>query len=304
MTAQETIARAVSIALQIAADARHGYSQTSRWGPDYDCSSFLITVWTQAGVDVKTAGATYTGNMRGAFLRCGFRDVTGDISMYGGHGLQRGDVLLNEKKHTAMAIGNGYIVHAAGSETGGIDGQTGDQTGREIGTSPYYGAGWDCVLRYVGGDAEPAPDPDGERTYTVTANDSLWKIAAEQLGDGNRWMEIYELNELPDTVIHPGQVLRLPPVSKVDHSEPEPDDGSVIPDAVTVTLPVLRRGSSGRVVETLQLLLQRWRFALPVSGPDGDFGTETETALTAFQAEWGLAETGETDAETWTALIG
>src|SRR5699024_78306 len=30
--------------------------------------------------------------------------------------------------------------------------------------------------------------------YTVAAGDSLWRIAARQLGDGSRWAEIYELN--------------------------------------------------------------------------------------------------------------
>lgn len=31
--------------------------------------------------------------------------------------------------------------------------------------------------------------------YTVKDKDSLWKIAATYLGDGNRWPEIYELNK-------------------------------------------------------------------------------------------------------------
>lgn len=141
---------------------------------------------------------------------------------------------------------------------------------------------------------------DAPEEYTVQTGDSLWSIAERLLGDGSRWSEIYEANNLPSTVIHPGQVLRLP-VSNLDHQTP---GGSAIPDAVAVELPVLRRESSGRVVETLQLLLQRWHFALPISGVDGEFGTETEAALAAFQREWGLEETGCTNAPTWTALIG
>lgn len=38
-------------------------------------------------------------------------------------------------------------------------------------------------------DLKPVP-----RTYTVKPGDSLWSIAQLQLGDGNKWNEIYSLN--------------------------------------------------------------------------------------------------------------
>ena len=53
-------------------DDSHGYDQINRWGPDYDCSSAVITAWQMAGVPVKSRGATYTGNMYGVFKKCGF----------------------------------------------------------------------------------------------------------------------------------------------------------------------------------------------------------------------------------------
>ncbi|GEM_PF-3324525 len=49
------------------------------------------------------------------------------------------------------------------------------------------------------------------RTYTVRKDDSLYKIAREQLGSPLRLREIYQLN--PDKTgkfIHPGDVLQLP----------------------------------------------------------------------------------------------
>lgn len=157
MTRQQTIEKAVTWALKIAQDPAHGYDQTRRWGPDYDCSSFLISAWQQAGVPVKTAGATYTGNMAPVFLRCGFEDVTAEINLNTGAGLQRGDVLLNTQHHTAMSIGGGQIVHASINESGrATGGKTGDQTGREICVRSYYkySKGWDRVLRYAGSRKE------------------------------------------------------------------------------------------------------------------------------------------------------
>ena len=45
---------------------------------------------------------------------------------------------------------------------------------------------------------------------TVKAGDSLWRIAAQQLGNGARYKEIKTLNGLKNNTIHAGQVLKLP----------------------------------------------------------------------------------------------
>lgn len=142
-----------------ASDPAHGYDQSNRWGPDYDCSSAVISAWELAGVPVKTKGATYTGNMRGVFLRCGFEDVTAGVDLSTGTGLQRGDVLLNILHHTAMYCGNGMEVESSINENGTIaGGQSGDQTGREFLVRSYRNYPWDCVLRYMGGGEKPVKD--------------------------------------------------------------------------------------------------------------------------------------------------
>lgn len=159
---------AVRISLDMAADPTHGYDQSSRWGPDYDCSSFVISVWDAVGTGVKAAGATYTGNMYDVFTATGFVDVTDTIRLSTGDGLLPGDVLLNHSNHTAMYIGEGRIVHASINERGGITGgHTGDQTGGEIGVRDYYNYPWDAVLRFrEDGDTETLSDaeqtPDAE----------------------------------------------------------------------------------------------------------------------------------------------
>lgn len=140
---------AVAWAVAIANNPAHGYDQTHRWGPDYDCSSLVISAWESVGVAVREAGASYTGNMRGAFLACGFRDVIGSVDLNTGIGLEPGDVLLNYAAHTAMVTGVGRIVAARINEHGqATGGTTGDQTGREICQQTYYNYPWDCVLRY------------------------------------------------------------------------------------------------------------------------------------------------------------
>lgn len=140
---------AVNRAIEIANDDSHGYDQIGRWGPDYDCSSMIITAWEQAGVPVKKAGATNTWTMRKAFESCGFKSIPAQKSL---PSLIRGDVLLNENHHTCMYIGDGKVVQASINEKGGIyNGKDGDQTGREINISPLYipKYGWDYVLRYT-----------------------------------------------------------------------------------------------------------------------------------------------------------
>mgnify|MGYP000224829590 FL=1 len=48
------------------------------------------------------------------------------------------------------------------------------------------------------------------KTYTAKAGDSLWRIAAQQLGNGARYKEIKTMNGLKNNTIHAGQVLKLP----------------------------------------------------------------------------------------------
>lgn len=146
------IENAISWALKIAADDSHGYDQDNRWGnPDYDCSSFVISAFEQAGIKLKSAGATYTGDMRDAALKTGFSDVTNSVNLSNGKGLKRGDILLRAGHHVALYLGDGQLVHASINEHNGITGgQPGDQNGREILTRGYYNHPWSSILRYTG----------------------------------------------------------------------------------------------------------------------------------------------------------
>ena len=152
---------AVAWAVAIANSPKHGYDQENRWGPDFDCASFVISAWESVGVTVKEAGASYTGNMRPAFLVCGFREVTAQVSLGTGVGLKPGDVLLCAA-HTAMFVKSGQLVAARINELGQITGgQTGDQD-REIVVQSYYNYPWTTVLRYEGPESATASEPAAE----------------------------------------------------------------------------------------------------------------------------------------------
>lgn len=52
--------------------------------------------------------------------------------------------------------------------------------------------------------------PEHYRVHTVVHGDTLWKIAAQYLGDGSRYKEIVSLNGLSSNVIYSGQKLKIP----------------------------------------------------------------------------------------------
>lgn len=140
---------AITWAIGIVENPKHGYDQTNRWSPDYDCSSFVIMAYENAGVKVKSVGgATYTKNMKSGFTKCGFKDVASKVNLQTGKGLIIGDVLLKAGYHTAIYLGNGKIAHASLNENGQITGgKTGDQAS-EIRIQSYFFDNWDTVLRY------------------------------------------------------------------------------------------------------------------------------------------------------------
>lgn len=221
--------KALAWAKKIAADQSHGYSQQSRWGPDYDCSSFCISAYkTGAGVPIDTTVVNYTGNMAG-LLKYGFKEVTSSVNLSSGSGLQAGDILWyhisGTNGHTALYAGNGKIVHARGQSYGSS--KTGDQ-GSEIAVTAYYRGKWQHVYRYVGGGTASAAPASAAivKRYPVTAN-----------------------------------------------------------------LPILRYGSTGRLVKI-------WQTIIGVEA-DGDFGKNTLAATLQFQRASDLEDDGEVGPLTW-----
>ena len=141
----EHIENYIQWALRIAWDDSHGYSQLNRWGPDYDCSSLVVSALKNTGFRV--GNASWTGNMLEELTKLGFSWHSG-LS-----GLSRGDILLahnSRLRHTEIFLGSNQMVGAWVSETGGISGVQGDQTGNEIRQTTFMPRlSWDGYLRYV-----------------------------------------------------------------------------------------------------------------------------------------------------------
>lgn len=197
VSAGTVIENAISWALGIADDDSHGYSQLQnrRWGnPDYDCSTFVITAFANAGCDVE--GATYTGNMRSVFENAGFTWIPkSQIDLSNSSQLVRGDILLNEANHTEIYIGNNQRV---GAHTGTYDiydrNSPGDNNGREISIYNYSNSSnWDGVLRY---NDEPDYVNVGDDFYAYIINTDSWLLATNDNGNVNVSKENYNSNQV------------------------------------------------------------------------------------------------------------
>jgi len=60
------------------------------------------------------------------------------------------------------------------------------------------------------GSSRPV-DKSQPKTYTVKPGDSFWRIAQQQLGNGDRYNEVAAANGMTAaSIIHPGNILKLP----------------------------------------------------------------------------------------------
>ena len=75
-------------------------------------------------------------------------------------------------------------------------------------------------------------------------------------------------------------------------------------DCCALTLPVLFFGSTGEPVRAMQQLLLAKGYDLPRWGDDGDFGAETERALSAMQSDGCMEPSGICEKSSWGLLLG
>ena len=317
---------AVAWAIETANDQSHGYSQADRWGPDYDCSSFVIQAFQQAGVSLREAGASYTGNMRGPMIACGFVDVTYSIGLASGYGLQPGDVLLNYSAHTCIAIGGGKVANCRTDEG---HPQSGDQSGNEIRIQSYWNFPWDCVLRYKGSHIGSNATAPGTTHGSASQPRSV-------LRRGMMGLDVQNLQEQLNSLgydcgkadgVYGSDTFRAVACFQEDHSlavdgiagrmtmaaieealsdqkDPAPPAAAPDPDAQPSEfwLPDLQLGDKDPAVTLLQAALNIRGF--DCGSADGIFGPKTQAALNRFKESRKMEQNGIADQKTWETLLG
>ena len=313
------IENAVAWAIETANDQSHGYSQEAgqRWGPDYDCSSFVISAWEQAGVPLREAGASFTGNMRGPMISCGFVDVTYAVGLDTGYGLEPGDVLLNYAAHTCIYIGGGRVANCRTNEG---HPQSGDQSGNEIRIQPYWDGSpnrWNCVLRYKGTHIgsnviglEPAASAGGS---TAAPRSTLKQgMRGEDVKALQQHLVAagYDVGRAGTDGIFGSDTFRAVAAFQEDHGIPV----TGVADTGTITeirqakkagsefwLPDLKTGDRGTAVVFLQAALKIRGYDCGAS--DGQFGPKTQAELNRFKKDRLLEPDGKANADTWEELL-
>ena len=185
--------------------AEHGYSQPGRHGTsghcnvgtdagivkvtkgDRDCSSAVCEAW-----ELALAGTAYDGLITRYNWTGGMREMFVGSGLFSWEPMSfnasRGDIYLDEENHTAMCIRNDGMADLLGefsiSETGGIDGEPGDQTGRESWVHDYYSGSWDGILHYNGkadgGAVGGGPDAPSDDVAGMAR-----RVIAGEFGDGD-----------------------------------------------------------------------------------------------------------------------
>lgn len=72
---------------------------------------------------------------------------------------------------------------------------------------------------------------------------------------------------------------------------------------INISLPTVRKGDSGNAVKILQAFLVAYEYSIGISGIDGEFGSDTESAVRQFQKNSKIEVDGIVGKDTWSELL-
>lgn len=187
-------------------DKKHGYSQANRYGPDYDCSSSIMTSLRLGGkFDVPVKGVN-TASMKKYLEKIGYKVVSNaekpqknDIKLRPATSKRGGHVIMFRSPTMVMEFSS-----SRGHK------EKGDQTGTESWCHKWdtkRNGDFTYTLRYKATAKKETPKKSTGVTYTVKKGDSLsgiakkYKTTVSHLGTINN---IKNYNK-----IYVGQVLKI-----------------------------------------------------------------------------------------------
>lgn len=113
---------------------------------------------------------------------------------------------------SSVSVATGSIAELAAAV---IRGEFGNGPDRQAALGANYDAVQAEVNRILGGGSvAPAPAPVSSGTqHVVVPGDTLWDISATYLGDGSRYMEIFNISNFSSgnpSLIYPGEIAIIP----------------------------------------------------------------------------------------------
>ena len=189
-----------------------------------DCSAGVIANVMACGYiynigALKNLSATYTGNMRSSFQAAGFQVLTDKKYLTSDKYLLAGDVLLNDKHHTATNLDDGSAVKTTPSTTPTTSAKKSvSEIAKEVIAGKWgNGAVRKSKLKAAGYDYDAvqkevqkqlaAADKAQAQYYTVKKGDTLSAIAKKY---GTTWQKLASLNGMKNAnLIKVGQKIRV-----------------------------------------------------------------------------------------------
>ena len=103
----------------------------------------------------------------------------------------------------------------------------------------------------------------------------------------------------------PGTKFLRPDYSIVSDTESNTENTKVETEenTVNIEIPVVKKGSKGKEIKTLQRLLISLGYSCGTSGVDGDFGSATDKAVKSYQSAKKLDVDGIVGKATWTSIL-
>lgn len=160
-------------------------------------------------------------------------------------------------------------------------------------------------VKAVGQNSRGVKCRPGLAVLKYTSMDAILTESAfvDNKNDIKDWDEERELMKLGEAYAKaaaeylslPAKKIAAKPVEKPAVTKPKVETADV-------KIPVLKKGSDGETVETLQRLLKALNCG--ISAIDGDFGSETDAAVRKYQGKVKIGVDGIVGEQTWNKLLG